>query len=157
MIGGAGTVSTIRSRRAQALVEMALVLPVIVVLFFAIFDFGYYLFVMASVTQAARSGARLASMNSSDCATIKSTVRSSAVGVALDLSSISISTQANDPAFSGRPPTVIVAVNHTHKPFAQSLWSFQNLPVRSTFKSIVSTFAGRETVGFPTVGGGTCP
>ena len=51
-----------RHRRAtgQSLVELALVLPVIVLLFMAIFDFGRAIFAYNTVSNAARDGARVA-------------------------------------------------------------------------------------------------
>lgn len=145
------------ARGGQAMVEFALVLPIFVVLIMAIIDFSYYLFVMVSVNQATRAGARQAAMNQVDCTTIKSTVRNSAVGIVLDTSSISVVTLARDASLTGEPPTATVSVNHAHRMFASSLWQFSTLPVRSSFKTIVTTFAGSETVTFPSASGGTCP
>lgn len=47
----------------QSLVEFALVLPLFLLLFFAIVDMGRAIFVYNSVTNAAREGARLAIVN----------------------------------------------------------------------------------------------
>jgi Flp pilus assembly protein TadG len=49
--------------RGQSLVEFALVLPLFLLLFFAIVDMGRAVFVYNSVTNAAREGARLAIVN----------------------------------------------------------------------------------------------
>src|SRR6185295_18346888 len=57
---------TRRARRhgtGQSLAEFALVLPIFLVLFFAIFDLGSAVFTYNSLTNAAREGARLAIVN----------------------------------------------------------------------------------------------
>jgi Flp pilus assembly protein TadG len=48
------------SYRGQALVEFALVLPILVLLLVGVFDFGRAIFAYNSVSNAARSGARMA-------------------------------------------------------------------------------------------------
>ena len=52
-----------RGSDGQSLVEFALVLPLFLLLFFAIVDMGRAVFVYNSVTNAAREGARLAIVN----------------------------------------------------------------------------------------------
>jgi TadE-like protein len=47
-------------RRGQALVEFALALPVLLVIFMGLFDFGRAVFAYNSVSNAAREGARVA-------------------------------------------------------------------------------------------------
>jgi Flp pilus assembly protein TadG len=49
--------------QGQSLAEFALVLPIFLVLFFAIFDLGSAVFTFNSLTNAAREGARLAIVN----------------------------------------------------------------------------------------------
>lgn len=56
--GGRGAKS-----RGQSLVEFALVLPIFLVLFFMVMDFGTAIFTYNSLTNAAREGARLAIVN----------------------------------------------------------------------------------------------
>lgn len=51
-----------RSRQAQALVEFALVLPVFLLIVLALFDTGKGVFSYNTISQAAREGARLASV-----------------------------------------------------------------------------------------------
>jgi Flp pilus assembly protein TadG len=67
-----GQVNRIRSRSAgQGLVEFAAVLPVILLLFLGIFDFGRAVFAINTVANAAREGARVAAVDqiltSPDC------------------------------------------------------------------------------------------
>jgi hypothetical protein len=49
-----------RTRRGQALVEFALVLPLLLLLFMGLFDFGRAVFAYNSLSNAAREGARVA-------------------------------------------------------------------------------------------------
>src|SRR6188472_942734 len=52
-----------RTRRGQALVEFALVLPIFVLFMVAIFDLGRAAFAYNTLTNAAREGARMAIVN----------------------------------------------------------------------------------------------
>lgn len=131
----------------QALVEFALILPLLIVLIFAIMDFGYYLFVTISVNHATREGVRRAAMNNVSCTQVRDAVVNTAVGVTLNRSHVTVTTLANDTALPGNPPTVVVAVNMDHPMFAPSLWQFNTLPVKSTFKAIVTTYTGNATIG----------
>ena len=135
----------------QALIEFALILPLLIVMIFAIIDFGYYLFVTISVNHATRAGVRTAAMNNASCAQIKNVVLQNAVGVDLKAKDVTVAPTPKDAQLPGNPPTVTVAVNYTHTMFAPSLWQFSTLPVRSTFKGIVTTYTGREEISF------TCP
>lgn len=49
-----------RASRGQAMVEFALIIPVFLMLLFALLDFGRVVFAQQAVTQAAREGARTA-------------------------------------------------------------------------------------------------
>ena len=51
------------SRRGQALVEFALVMPIFILLLVAIFDLGRAVFAFNTLTNAAREGARMAIVN----------------------------------------------------------------------------------------------
>lgn len=57
--------------RGQALVEMALVLPVFLLLFVGLFDLGSAVFSYNSLTNAAREGARLAIVNQDQASIVK--------------------------------------------------------------------------------------
>ncbi len=60
------TIVRLRSRRpshGQALVEFALVIPLILLLFMGVFDFGRYIYAYNAVSNAAREGARTAIVN----------------------------------------------------------------------------------------------
>jgi Flp pilus assembly protein TadG len=52
-----------RTTRGQALAEFAIVLPIFILLLFALFDLGRVVFGYNSITNAAREGARMAIVN----------------------------------------------------------------------------------------------
>ena len=54
-----------RSRRGQTLVEFALVLPVFLLMLFAVIDGGRFVFLSSALSNAAREGARLGSVEAS--------------------------------------------------------------------------------------------
>jgi Flp pilus assembly protein TadG len=149
--GGSSLRRTGRRVPGQALVEFALVLPLLIVLIFAIMDFGYYLFVVISVNHATRAGVRRAAMNNVTCDQIKTTVVQSAVGVVINSSSVSVTPTAADATLPGSPPSVEVAVNYKHQMLAPSVLQIKEMNVKSTFKGIVTTYTGKETITF------TCP
>jgi len=68
--------------RGQALVELALVLPLLVVLLLAVFDIGRAVFLYNGLTNAAREGARLAIVNQ-DEAMVAHRVQDAAFGSAI--------------------------------------------------------------------------
>lgn len=69
-------------QRGQGLVETALVLPVIILIFMGIFDFGRAVFFYNAVSEAARNGSRIASVNQTS-ADICQVVSERAAGIAL--------------------------------------------------------------------------
>jgi Flp pilus assembly protein TadG len=59
-----------RTSRGQSLVEFALVLPIFLLLFFAVVDLGSAVFTFNSLTNAAREGVRLAIVNQDNASII---------------------------------------------------------------------------------------
>lgn len=59
-----------RSERGAAMVEMALILPIIILLFLGMIDFGRALFLYNNLTNAAREGARFGAAYSSPVDTV---------------------------------------------------------------------------------------
>jgi hypothetical protein len=85
-----------RRTRGQAATEFALVAPIILLLFFGIFDLGRAVYDLATITNAAREGARVAIVNQADSVDCvahpkvwRCTVIREGVGLGLDV---------NDPA-----------------------------------------------------------
>jgi Flp pilus assembly protein TadG len=67
------------ARRGQALVEFALVIPIFLLLLFAIFDLGRAVFAYNTLTSAAREGARLAIVNQDEASIIQHAKNASAI------------------------------------------------------------------------------
>ncbi len=64
-----------RRRRAAAVVEMAVVTPLLLTMLFGIIEYGWVFSIKQSVTNAAREGCRVASMQGSTDAEIDNTVK----------------------------------------------------------------------------------
>src|SRR6266850_2002535 len=97
----------VRGRRGQALVEFALVLPILLLIIFGIIDAGRLIFTMNTVGNAARTGARVAIVNqstsgTSTCDTTSPTAY--AVGCAI-ASGINVSVVPADVVVTYRDPT----------------------------------------------------
>lgn len=138
--------SRFRARRGQAMVELALVIPMLVVLIMAIMEFGYYMFVMVSVNNATRAGCRTAALNLSNCAQVKAAVVANCTGVVLSTSAVTVTPTNADTTINGNPPTVTVEVNHSHKMFAPNLWQFSSLPIRCRYKNQVTLHTDNPTL-----------
>ena len=74
--------SSIQRRTArsagQSLVELALVLPIVILLFLAIFDFGRAIFAYNTVSNAARDGARVAIVDQRSTAGVSNAAQAAA-------------------------------------------------------------------------------
>jgi Flp pilus assembly protein TadG len=132
----------------QALVEFAFVVIILITVVFAIIDFGIYLFKTVTLNHAVRSGVRLASLNNSTRAQIRTEIKNSAVGVEISDTEISITTDAKDDAIASAPPTVTVTVLIMHTFYASALYQFQALRVLSTAKAIVTTHPIKPLITF---------
>ena len=90
-----------RDERGAQAVEFALIVPVVLILFAAIIQFGFLFNAQVTVTQAAREGARIASLNpqTSSCdlncvyGKVVPKVINGAPGVTLDSTATSANTQ----------------------------------------------------------------
>jgi Flp pilus assembly protein TadG len=81
------------SQKGQSLVEFALIVPVILLLLFGMFDIGRVLFSAVALEQAAREGARVASVGKTNAEVIAS-ITSATTGLDSSRVSVSISTGA---------------------------------------------------------------
>jgi hypothetical protein len=86
--------------RAQTMVEFALVFPVVLLITYGIIEFGRMVFIYASVTSAAREGARFGAASGidgngiiqfADCQAIKDAVRRTAILITIPDNQINIS------------------------------------------------------------------
>jgi hypothetical protein len=109
--------------RGAAAVEFALVLPLLVMLVFGIIQFGFVFNAYITVTQAAREGARMASVDKFDAAAVK------AGTTPLDQSKVTVSGPTPWPVASGSYFSVTVRYPYLLEiPFVPS----QSLDLSST-------------------------
>ena len=99
-----------RRDRGQSLIEFALVLPMLLVLFFGIIEFGNAWRIYQLVTNTAREGAREAVLPSSTTATVDAVIDERLDGSGLDAS------QATDVRRRLAAPDLLVGVAVLHKP-----------------------------------------
>lgn len=95
-------------RRGQALVEFALVLPVLVLLLFASVDFSRAFFTLQAVTHASREGARSGIVSGATAADVNGAVNTRLVSAGLTQTA-SVTVTGVDGAASGDPTTVTVS------------------------------------------------
>lgn len=146
-------------RTGQTLIEFAMVLPVLITLIVAIFDFSYYFFIMGTIHSSMRFTVRRASMNNMTRTQIKQMVKDQAVGTAIpakyqpvgsptSVDSITITTKEHDDALPGSPPTVELVTQFDHPTWGLGIMGINTLPVKSNFKSIIVTYPSAETITF---------
>lgn len=95
-------------RQGQALVEFALVLPVLVLLLFASVDFSRAFFTLQAVTHASREGARSGIVSGATTADVNGAVNTRLVSAGLTQTA-SVTVTGVDGAASGDPTTVTVS------------------------------------------------
>ncbi len=96
-----------RTRRAQSLVEFALVFPFLMFLLGGLADFGHALQCYISITNAASEGGRIAARQPTNTAAIQQRVRNELYGTGITISSITV-TYPNGDSTSGNPVRVEV-------------------------------------------------
>jgi Flp pilus assembly protein TadG len=115
-------------QRGQSLVEIALVLPALVILLLGIAEVGFFLFSHVQIANAARAGARHGSLCrlNDNCANLTTVVQSAVFNEAqsldMDGTNSSVNVQPNPapvPVAVGSPITVTVTYTHT-PPFISS-------------------------------------
>lgn len=115
--------------QGQSLVEIALVVPILLVLFLGIAEVGFFLFSHVQVANATRSGARVGSLCrlNENCATLSTAVQNAVYAEAQSLkmngSNAKVVTLPANPGTTpaiGTPITVTVTYTHT-SPFISQL------------------------------------
>jgi Flp pilus assembly protein TadG len=112
--------------RGQSLAEFALVLPIFLLLFFAVIDFGSAIFTFNSLTNAAREGARLAIVNQDTASIIAraesqvSVAEINAPNVSIDFYQVDQTTGIPDTSSTCSPVAVdcaaVVSFESTYRP-----------------------------------------
>jgi Flp pilus assembly protein TadG len=113
-----------RDRGAVA-VEMALVLPILIVLVFGVIDFGRLFNAQIAVTQAAREGARLAALGNS-----VSTVTTKSRAAAPNLTPLGVAV-TSCPAGATQTTDAVVVVTYSFT-FSNPLVNLVGLPTTKT-------------------------
>lgn len=96
----------VKSQKGQAMVELALTLPVIVLLLFGILEFGRISYSYIVITHAAREGARAGAVGKSD-AEIMATIRENAP---LPDADTNLHITELEPSESARTPGLLLTV-----------------------------------------------
>ncbi len=114
--------------KGQSLVEFALILIVLMLLFMGVFDLGYAVFAYNTISLAAREGARAGAVCTNSVSTIQTRAQSIAVGLSLANAQVVVTPTrvTNDAPCNGAPCTgntrchrdlVTVTVTYTYTPF----------------------------------------
>lgn len=97
----------IRNNRGQSIVELAMILPIIIILLFGIFEFGRVFNAHMVIANASRQGARVGSVGAT-VTEVESTVRTNASSLTLSDLTIVVSTTGS----GGRGETITVTVGY---------------------------------------------
>lgn len=128
-----------RGRKGAAVVEFAVVSPVLILLLLGIFESGRMVMVQQSLTTAAREGARAAIVEGTSTSAAIAVVESFLAGAGVSRSTVTVTPNSTASVAHGQPITVSVSV-----PFAQVSWLPRPLFFRSTMLSSTATMR-RET------------
>ena len=93
-----------RSEKGQSLVEFALVIPIVILIMVGLFDLGHVVFENNTLSDGARQGARIASVNpraANYCADVDEAVRSATRGLEFDRYTVTYKTVNSTGAVSG--------------------------------------------------------
>ena len=140
----------------QALIEMALVLPMLVAMLFGIMDVGYGAFKYVSIHQAAREGLRVAEMNvpiTEDSSPIdkdeyrsylKGIIVSSAPGVGLTSDEVRVTVDLTGQTY----PEATVTISHAHQFIGPFQVTNKQINIGCELKCEIETWKGNENPNF---------
>ncbi|HOB74707.1 MAG TPA: TadE/TadG family type IV pilus assembly protein [Phycisphaerae bacterium] len=123
--------------RGLALVEAAIVLPLLLLLVFGVLEYGWMFYKASEVTNAARDGARTAALHGGTDARARAKIIAamSAAGMTIGDGNITISPSADPPTTPGTTVTVTVSVAYKGN---VELMRFPLLPVPEKLSASVS-------------------
>lgn len=151
-----------RDKRGQGLVEFALVFPIIVLIFFAIFDLGRGVYAYNTIANAARVGARVAVVNqiqttpAGDCNqsrpienpgaphwSIKTCAANSAISLGVQTSAVTVAYSA--------PPSTTLACSPSLKVgcIAAVTVTYSYIPSTPVIGNLIGTIAMSSTSEIP--------
>lgn len=102
-----------RVRRGASVLEMALVLPILLMLSFGVVDYGYFFFVKNTVQGAAQAGARAAVLASATNADVTNIITTAMTAAGMQNSGYTVTLNPSDvsTATAGNPVTVTISVS----------------------------------------------
>jgi Flp pilus assembly protein TadG len=126
----------LRTRRGGALIEMALVLPLLVLLTFGVAEYGWMFLKSNEVADAARRGARVASLPSATYDSVVTAVKTQISNSGIDPTAcdVTVTPQNVSGAAAGSPISVRVSVHYA----AIGLTGLPLLPVPDNLVSSVT-------------------
>lgn len=120
--------------KGQSLVEFALVIPILLLVIFGLFDLGYAVFIKNMISNAAREGARTGIIITKTDADIRARVNAAAPGLNLSTAQIAIIPSPN--RHFNQPITV--TVTYTYVPLTPVIGRITgSVPLSSTSGMIV--------------------
>lgn len=121
--------------KGQSLVEFALVIPILLLVIFGLFDLGYAVFIKNMISNAAREGARTGIIITKTDADIRARVNAAAPGLNLSTAQIAITPSPNNRKFD---EPITVTVSYTYSPMTPVLGGITgSVPISSTSVMIV--------------------
>ena len=105
------------NRRGAALVEFAIVSPLLFLLVFGMIEYGRMIMVQQIITNASREGARLGVLDGSTTSGVQTSVTDYLTGASVDGATVTVDPSPPDSAGFGEPVTVTVSI-----PFNQVSW-----------------------------------
>jgi Flp pilus assembly protein TadG len=126
-----GVQTRARDERGQSLVEFAFVLPMLLVIVFAIIEFGVIMMDHIQIQNAATAGARAGSLKGSNSSNAVSAANSAAVGL------VSCPVSTPTASYSGSPQQVTVTVSCPYSPITPLGSLAAAVDVASTISSTV--------------------
>jgi Flp pilus assembly protein TadG len=109
----------LRDEHGAVLVEFGIVVPIMIIMFFAIFEFGFELYTLHALTAAAREGARQASVTQNITGNYASVQTATANAFNRMRVTSSTMTAASDVTVAYAPATCVVTVTarYAYQPF----------------------------------------
>ena len=103
----------LRMRRGASVLEMALVLPILLMLSFGVVDYGYFLYVKNTVQGAAQAGVRTAITSSATNASVTTVISNMMTAAGLQNSGYSVTLSPSDVSTAAAGSTVTVTISCT--------------------------------------------
>lgn len=137
-----------RRSLGQTMVELALILPLFIVLVIGVMELAFMLFKNGSLSYATWEGVRVASLNRTNRTNITTQVQALAYGIDLKTAQVKITTIAANATWSDAPPTVTIVTTSLHNFMTLGLIGVDSLTIKSEQTSVVVTWPQRNKITF---------